>query len=58
MRNLRVTIGLALASSLLLLLVSGFVVTSAREMRLVLWGYMAGVVAVYLLERLQALRAR
>lgn len=58
MQNLRATVGVALASSLLLVLASGFVVHSTREAVLVFSGFASGLTAVYLLERLKALRAR
>jgi len=58
MKNLRVAVGVALASSVVLILVSGFVAHSTREVVLVLLGFGSGLAAVYLLERLKARRAR
>jgi outer membrane receptor for ferrienterochelin and colicin len=58
LQNLRTTIGVALAMSLTLILVSGFFVTSRREVSLIFFGFVFGVVAVYLIERLKVVRAR
>ncbi|HHX43324.1 MAG TPA: hypothetical protein GX714_04965 [Chloroflexi bacterium] len=57
MQNLRVAAGVGLLAGLWLILISGFVVTSGREMSLVLFGFASGLVAVYLLERIKALHA-
>jgi len=54
MQNLRLAAGIGLLASLWLILVSGFVVTSGREMSLILFGFASGLVAVYLLERIKA----
>jgi hypothetical protein len=56
MQNLRLAAGIGLLASLWLILVSGFVVTSGREMSLILFGFASGLVAVYLLERIKAWR--
>jgi outer membrane receptor for ferrienterochelin and colicin len=58
LQNLRTTIGVALAMSLTLILVSGFFVTSRHEVSLIFFGFVFGVVAVYLIERLKVVRAR
>jgi outer membrane receptor for ferrienterochelin and colicin len=44
--------------SLTLILVSGFFVTSRHEVSLIFFGFVFGVVAVYLIERLKVIRAR
>lgn len=58
MQDLRLTTGYALAASLLLVLIAGFVVTSTREMYLILAGYVFGVLGIYVLERCKASRSR
>ncbi len=56
MQNVRVAAGIGLLAGLWLILVAGFVVTSDREMTLVLFGFASGLVAVYALERIKATR--
>ncbi len=58
LKDLRPAIGVALSMSLLLILVSGFFVTSRREVSLIFMGFAFGVVAVYLVERFKAFRSR
>lgn len=55
MSNLRAAAGIGLLAGLWLILVSGFVVTSSREMLLILFGYTSGLMAVFALERIKAL---
>ena len=57
MQNLRVAAGVGLLAGLGLILVSGFVVTSSREMLLILFGFVSGLVTVYALERIKAQRS-
>lgn len=57
MQNVRFAAGIGLLAGLWLILVSGFVVTSGRELSLILFGFTSGLVAVYALERIKALRA-
>ena len=57
MQNLRLAAGIGLLASLWLILVSGFVVSSGREMSLILFGFASGLAAVYALERIKASRA-
>jgi hypothetical protein len=56
MSNLRLAAGIGLLASLALILVSGFLITSGREMSLILFGFAAGLVTVYALERIKAVR--
>lgn len=56
MHNLRLAAGIGLLASLSLILISGFVVTSGREMSLILFGFASGLVTVYALERVKAVR--
>jgi hypothetical protein len=58
MQDLRTTIGVALAMSLLLILGAGFFVHSSREAMLIFSGFATGVIAVYSIERLKASRAK
>jgi hypothetical protein len=58
MQDLRTTIGVALGMSLLLIVGSGFFVHSSREAMLIFSGFATGVIAVYLIERLKASRAK
>lgn len=57
MQNLRVAAGIGLLAGVWLIIVSGFLVTSGREMSLILFGFASGLVAVYALERIKAWRA-
>jgi hypothetical protein len=56
LQKMRTTIGVALAMSLLLIVASGFFVTSRREVTLIFFGFAFGVIAVYLIERLKVMR--
>jgi hypothetical protein len=56
MRRLRVTIGVGLLSALVLILGSGFMARSSHDMLLAIYGFAAGLVCVYAIERLQATR--
>lgn len=56
MSNLRLAAGIGLLASLALILVSGFLIASGREMSLILFGFAAGLVTVYALERIKAVR--
>jgi len=61
MRDVRRTVGVALLSSLAIIILSGFVANSSRDMQLVLAGFVGGLLAVYVLEavkRRDAGRAR
>ena len=56
MRRLRITVGVGLLSALILILGCGFLARSGRDMLLAIYGFVAGLVCVYALERLQAAR--
>lgn len=56
MQNVRVAAGVGLLAGLWLILMSGFVVASGRELALILFGFASGLAAVYLLERIKASR--
>jgi Ca2+/Na+ antiporter len=58
MRDLRRTVGVALAVSLLMIFLLGFVATSSRDFVMVLFGFAFGLLAVYLLEYVRSLRSR
>jgi len=57
MQNLRLAAGIGLLAGLWLILISGFVVTSGREMSLILFGFASGLLSVYALERIKARRS-
>ncbi len=56
-QDLRTTLGVTLAISLLLIFLSGFVASSNREVLFVFFGFGFGVVTVFLIERMKVLRA-
>jgi hypothetical protein len=56
-QDLRTTLGVTLAISMLLIFVSGFVVHSSREVIFVFFGFGFGVVTVFLIEHLKLSRA-
>jgi hypothetical protein len=56
-QDLRTTLGVTLAISLVLIFLSGFVVNSSREVLFVFFGFGFGVVTVFLIERMKVLRA-
>ena len=57
MGDIRTSVGVALAMSLGIMIVLGFFAATARDFVFVFFGFAAGVVAVYLLERLKVSRA-
>jgi hypothetical protein len=56
MQDLRTTIGVALAMSMALILLAGFLVTSSREFVFIFLGFAAGVLSVFLIEHLKVSR--
>lgn len=58
MVNLRTTCGVALAASLLLIFITGFVAISSRDLYLIIFGFTVGLLAAYLADRLKVSRAR
>jgi hypothetical protein len=58
MMDIRKTVGVALAVSLLTILVMGFVAYEGRDFLLVFFGFAMGLFAVYLLEHFRALANR
>ena len=57
-RDLRTTVGVALAVSLLIIFLSGFFATSSRDLLLVIFGFAFGLFAGYLVENLRRTRHR
>ena len=56
-QDLRTTLGVTLAISLLVIFLSGFVVHSSREALFIFFGFGFGVVTVFLIERTKLSRA-
>lgn len=56
--DLRTTVGVGIIASLLLVFVIGFVARSQRDVYLVLGGYVLGMLAVLLNDRMKAHRRR
>mgnify|MGYP001026902171 CR=1 FL=1 len=58
MQSVRVAAGVGLLAGVWLIVTSGFLVTSSREVTLILFGFVSGLASVYALERIKAWRAR
>lgn len=58
MRDPGAVVGVALAESLLLVVASGFVVESTREMYLVIGAFAGGLVSAWLMDQVRALRRK
>ncbi|HHX65948.1 MAG TPA: hypothetical protein GX702_13785 [Chloroflexi bacterium] len=58
MLSIRKIVGVALAVSLLMIFVMGFVAHDGRDFLLVTFGFAMGLFAVYLLEHLREVGAR
>jgi hypothetical protein len=56
-QDLRTTLGVTLATSLLMIFLSGFIVRSSREALFIFLGFGFGVITVFLIERLKLSRA-
>jgi len=57
MYRLRMTIGVGLLSGLIMIVGTGFMARSSRDFAVACFGFAAGLLAVYLIERLSARRA-
>ncbi len=58
MTDIRRTLGVSLLSSLLIIVLSGFLAHSSRDLVLVLIGFVLGLLAVYTLDALKRRDAR
>jgi hypothetical protein len=58
MRDLRTTVGVGVLISLIVIVLSGFVIGSSHEFLLVVMGFGLGMGAVYLHDRLKARHAK
>lgn len=58
MVDIRKTLGVSLVASLAIIVLSGFVATSSRDMLLMLLGFALGLLAVCLLDALKASKPR
>ena len=53
MVSIRRTVGIGLLSALMIIILSGFVANSSRDLFLVLIGFVSGLITVYLLDALK-----
>ena len=57
-RDLRTTVGVAMAISLVIIFLSGFFAKSSRDLVLIIFGFAFGLFAAYLVETLKRTRQR
>ena len=58
MRRFRPVVGMALLASVLLVILSGFVVMTQREFMMIVAGFVAGLITVFCLEQVKRIQNR